>query len=219
MEADAKSFFGMTDRAYEQTLMDELLKIIEEAELLFGPRDRSYTLLPPRISECGFAHPYAFPLKKIRIYLTPHSKDRYVASRQLAHEAVHVLCPTSGWSTVLEEGLAECFSRAYANRVHGVHVDWPNNHSYDAAFRAVSLLLDQNELVIKELRARQPQISKIDERLLVEVAGIELDHAKVLCADFESSWRVPTTWSEYTVGGANLFLNGFRSVWDAWKSG
>jgi hypothetical protein len=34
--------------------IDKVLKIIEEAELLFGPRDRSYELLPPRISECGY---------------------------------------------------------------------------------------------------------------------------------------------------------------------
>jgi hypothetical protein len=38
IEAEVKHFFGGTDRSYEQTLMDELLKIIEEAELLFGPR-------------------------------------------------------------------------------------------------------------------------------------------------------------------------------------
>src|SRR5215468_6224582 len=103
IEAEAKYFLGATDRSYEQTLMDELLQIIEEAESLFGPRDRSYELLPPRITECGCAHPYIYPFRKIRIYLTAGSTDRYLASHQLAHEAVHVLGPTAGWATVLEE--------------------------------------------------------------------------------------------------------------------
>lgn len=215
MEAEAKYFFGATDRSYEQTLMEELLKILEEAELLFGPRDRSYELLPPRISECGCAHPYIYPFRKIRIYLTSTSKTRYVASYQLAHEAIHVLGPTRSWATVLEEGLATWFSNAYMERVYGLQFEAPNRW-YDAAMRAVAPLLAKNKFVIKELRVRQPQISKIDETLLVEVAGIEPDHARLLCADFESSWLVGSTWSEHAARGAQIFKNGFRSIW---KSG
>ena len=213
IEAEAKYFFGATDRSYEQTLMDELLKIIEEAELLFGPRDRSYKLLSPRITECSYAHPYVYSSRKIRIYLTSHAKSRYVASDQLAHETVHVLGPTQSWTNVLEEGLATWFSNAYMNRVYGVQFGAPNRW-YDAALRAVSPLLAKNKFVIKELRVRQPQLSKINETLLVEVAGIELDHARLLCADFESCWLRETNWSE----GAQLFVKGARSIWDKWKS-
>ena len=216
IEADAKSFFGATDRSYEQTLMDELLKIIEEAESLFGPRDRLYELLPPRISECGCAHPHSYPSRKIRIYLTSHSKTRYVASYQLDHEAIHVLSPTLSWATVLEEGLATWFSHAYMKRVYGLHFDAPNRW-YDAALRAVSPLLAKNEFVIKELRARQPQLSKIDETLLAEVAGIDRHDARLLCADFESCWLTAPTWSNYAARGAQLFVNGFRSVWNEGK--
>ena len=218
IEAEAKYFFGATDRSYEQTLLEELLRIIEEAELLFGPRDGSYELLPPRISECGCAHPYVYPLRKIRIYLTSGSKTRYVASYQLAHEAVHVLGPTQSWATVLEEGLATWFSHAYMKRVYGHQFEAPNRW-YDAAMRAVSPLLAKNKFVIKELRTHQPHISKIDETLLVEVAGIEPDHAKLLCADFESSWLTASTWGEYAVQGSQLFVTGFRSFWNGWKSG
>ena len=214
IEAEAKYFLGATDRSYEQTLMDELLKIIEEAELLFGPRDRSYELLPPRISECGCAHPYIYPLRKIRIYLTSQSKTRHLASYQLAHEAIHVLGPTPSWATVLEEGLATHFSHAYMDRVYGLKFEAPNRW-YDAAMRAVAPILGKNQFVVKELRARQPQISKIDETLLVEVAGIELDHAKLLCADFESSWLVGSTWGEHATRGAQIFANGFRSIWNS----
>ena len=218
IEAEAKYFFGATDRSYEQTLMDELLKIIEEAELLFGPRDRSYELLPPRITECGCAHPYIYPFRKIRIYLTAHSKTRYIASYQLAHEAIHVLSPARSWATNLEEGLATCFSHAYMDRVYGLQFEAPNRW-YDAAMRAVAPLLAKNEFVIKELRTRQPQISKIDETLLVEVAGIEQEQARILCADFESSWLMPSNWGEYATQGTQLFVDGFRSIWNERKSG
>ena len=213
IEAEAKYFFGATDRSYEQTLMDELLKIIEEVELLFGPRDRSYELLPPRISKCLCAHPHVYPFRKIRIYLTAKSKTRYVASYQLAHEAVHVLGPTQSWATVLEEGLATYFSHAYMDRVYGLKFEAPNRW-YGAAMRAIAPLLEKNKFVVKELRARQPQLSKIDEELLAEVAGIELDHARLLCADFESSWLVGPTWGEHARRGAQLFVNGFHSIWD-----
>ena len=218
IEAEAKYFFGATDRSYEQTLMDELLKILEEAESLFGPRDRSYELLPPRISECGCAHPYVYPFRKIRIYLTSHSKTRHVASYQLSHEAIHVLGPTQNWATVLEEGLATYFSHAYMKCVYGLQFQAPNRW-YDAAMRAVAPLLAKNESVIKELRVREPQLSKIDETLLAEVAGIELDHAKLLCADFESSWLIADNWSEYAERGTQIFVNGFRSIWNEWRAG
>ena len=212
MEAEAKYFLGATDRAYEQALMDELLKIVEEAELLFGPRDRSYELLPPRISECGCAHPYIYPFRKIRIYLTSHCKTRSVASEQLSHEVVHVLGPTPGWATVLEEGLAEWFSHAYMKRAYGLQCEAPNRW-YDAAMHAVAPLMANNQFVIKELRDRQPQISKFDPTHLADVAGIELDHARLLCTAFESSWLRGSTWGEYAKGGANIFANGVRSMW------
>ena len=89
---------------------------------------------------------------------------------------------------MLEEGLATFFAGRYAHRVHGVERD-TTEPRYHAAMCAVAPLLAKNVLVIKELRARQPVISKIDKRLLVEVAGIEPHHARFLCADFESYRR------------------------------
>lgn len=71
---------------------------------------------------------------------------------------------------------------------------------------AVSSLLAKNELVIKKLRARQPHLSKIDETLLMEVAGIEHEQASILCAGFESSWLIPSNWSEYATQGSQLFV-------------
>jgi hypothetical protein len=69
---------------------------------------------------------------------------------------------------------------------------------------AVSKLLVKNELVIKELRTRQPVISKIDEKLLVEVAGIERNQAEFLCKDFKSYWRTPSPWSGFAQGAERV---------------
>ena len=53
LEAETKFLLAAGDRSYEQTLMQELLRIFKEAELLFGPRDDSYQLSVPSITECA----------------------------------------------------------------------------------------------------------------------------------------------------------------------
>ena len=218
IEADAKYVFGRKDRSYEQTLMDELLKIMEEVEQLFGQRDRTYELLPPRITECGSAYPYVYLSGKVRIYLTAVAKYRVLASYQLSHEAIHVLGPTRRWTTVLEEGLATWFSHAYTKRTYGLDLQAPNQW-YDAAMRAVSPMMAKNRFVVRELRAREPHLSRIDEKLLVEVAGVELEQARLLSAPFESSWLAGSNWTESAVGGTKLFVNGARWIWESWKAG
>ena len=127
-----------------------------------------------------------------RIYLSRESRTKpWIASLELAHEAVHVLSP--GWApTVLEEGLAEWFAQRYADRVHGLSFERGTNPKADAVMRAVSTLLAKDESVIRNLRTRQPVISKIDEKLLVEVAGIDRDQAKFLSTDFQHYFRTPS---------------------------
>jgi len=192
IEAEAKVFLSASDRSHEQTLMQELMRILKEAELLFGPRDSSYQLSIPRLTECTSSRSFIFrPLRMTRIYLSRGSRTKpWVASLELAHEAVHVLSP--GWPpTILEEGLAEWFAQRYADRVHGLSFGRGVNPKADAVMRAVSTLLAKNESVIRNLRTRQPVISKIDEKLLVDVAGIDHSQAKFLCSDFQHYFRTP----------------------------
>jgi hypothetical protein len=193
IEAETKFLLAASDRSYEQTLMQELLRIFKEAELLFGPRDASYQLSLPRITECASSRSYIIrPLRMTRIYLSRDSKTKpWLASLELAHEAIHLLSPVGLGSTltILEEGLAEYFAQRYVNRVHGLSFERGSNPKADAVMLAVSTLLAKNELVIKNLRTRQPVISRIDEKLLVEVAGVELSQAKFLCTDFKRYWR------------------------------
>lgn len=209
-----------SDRSYEQSLKKKLLKILDEAEFLFGPRISAYEVNEPLITECFTAFVLVHPFRFARIYLTPTSKtDRFFASYELAHEAIHVLAPAFDvGATVLEEGLATYFCLRYMKRVYGVEYQNTSDPHYDAALHAVSKLLAKSEFVIKELRTHQPVISKIDERLLVEVAGIDRSQAKFLCTDFQSYARTPSPWTKRTVRGAELFVDGFRSIWDKWRS-
>ena len=217
LEAEAESLFSGKNRPYELGLKELLLKMVEEAEFLFGPRDRSYELLQPRITESSVATPTVYPLRKIRIYLTSHAKTaRYMAAYELSHEAVHVLSPLpyDEAPTILEEGLATYFSFRCVKKIYGVQFETTGYRHYDAAFRAVSSLLAKNEFVIKELRVHQPVISRIDEKLLVEVAGIDRDLARFLCRDFISFSRPSISWSAHATQTAQLFARGAQSLWD-----
>ena len=217
LEAEAKHLLTASDRSHEQTLMQELLRIFQEAERLFGPRDDSYELSVPRITECATSRTYIFqPLRMTRIYLSRDSRTKpSIASVELAHEAIHVLSP-GGFGlgpTVLEEGLAETFAQRYVNRVHGLTFERGADPRADAVMRAVSTLLAKDEFVIKKLRTRQPVLSRIDEKLLVEVAGIEPGQAKFLCSDFRSYWQTPSPLSKFASEGAQRLADCLRSIW------
>lgn len=217
IEADLKAMVGLNDRALERALKQELLQILEEAEFLFGPRDHSIELLEPRISEKSYGQGYGD--RKVRIYLTSRSKNEpWVASYELSHEAIHLISPVVwGQATVLEEGLATYFSFKYLNRVHGIQMTTTGFRKYDAAQRGVASLLAENEFLIKELRVHQPVISKIDEKLMVEVGNVEPSLAKFLCSDFETygggSQLETTLWKELSNGARNI-ATGLRSIWD-----
>jgi hypothetical protein len=218
IEAETEFLLTASDRSYEQKLMQELLRIFKEAELLFGPRDASFQLSVPRITECTTSRSFNFrPLRISRIYLSRDSRSKPgLASLELAHEAVHVLSPVTFGSglTILEEGLAEWFAQRYAGRIHGLTFERGSNPKADDVMRAVSTLLAKNERVIKQLRTRQPVISKIDEKLLVEVAGIDRSQAKFLCTDFRSYWRTPSPLSDFAAQGAERLAACLRSIWN-----
>lgn len=87
------------------------------------------------------------------------------------------------------------------------------NPRADAVMRSVSTLLAKNELVIKHLRTRQPIVSRIDEKLLIEVAGVDPGHAKFLCTDFKSYWRAQSPLSGFAAKGAERVADCLRTIW------
>src|ERR1051326_7361137 len=98
IEAETKFLLTASDRSYEQTLMQELLRIFKEAELLFGPRDASYQLSIPRITECASSRTYILrPLGMTRIYLSRYSRTkRGLASLELEARLKYILVPPGG---------------------------------------------------------------------------------------------------------------------------
>jgi hypothetical protein len=220
LEAEAKYLLAARDRSYERALKQELLKILEEAEFLFGPRDSGYELRDPLLTECFTASVLVYPFRFARIYLSNDSRnDRQLASYELAHEAIHLLGPAfTVPPTILEEGLATWFSFRYVNRIYGLGWQNTSDAKYDAALRAVAALLAKNEFAIRELRVRQPVISKIDAKLLVEVAGLDLSQAEFLSTDFQSYRKPTTSWSAHVTETAQIFARGARSIWDQWSA-
>ena len=217
LEAETKFLLTAGDRSQEQALMQELSRIFKEAEFLFGPRDASFQLSTPRFTECSSSRSYIVrPLRMTRIYLSRAARTKpWVASVELAHEAIHLMSPVPfGASlTILEEGLAEWFAQRYVNRVHQMVFERGSDPKADAVLQAVSSLLAKQGSVIKDLRTRQPVISKIDEKLLVEVAGIQPAQAKFLCTDFQSYWGIPSL-GKLATQGADRLAACLRSIWD-----
>ena len=221
MEAEAKSLVSGENLSYERSLKKELFEILEEVELLYGPRDHSYEMLEPRITECLYGHPRVYPSKKVRICLTREAKrSGFLAAYGLSHEAVHVLSPGSlrvVRDTLLEEGLATYFSFKYMKRAYGLQYHTTGSRLYDAALRGVTTLLAKNEFVIKEIRTQEPVISKIDEKLLVEASGIDPELAKFLCRDFWNDFEPPVSRKTLATQHARLFAKGVQSFWEDWK--
>ena len=190
------------------------MKILEEAELLYGPRDRSYEILEPEIFDGDHTHGEYIQRKKIKLYLSRRCADHhYYASYDLAHEAIHMLSPVFyGEATILEEGLATYFSHRYVKRRYEWNIERSPDRKYDAAMRAAAVLMATNESAVKELRARQPVISKINARLLVEMTGIEPRLARFLAADFETYGQKPLTWTEQLTRDADIAFSCVLAV-------
>ena len=182
------------------------MKIIEEAEVLFGPRDRSYEILEPELFDGDHSYGQYVERKKIKLYLTRSCGDNYYhASYTLAHEAIHMLSPVLyGESTMLEEGIATYFSHEYVKRLYGWNVEETGHPKYDAALHAAAVLLAKNEFVIRELRTHQFVISKIDARLLIDQAGTEPQLATLLASDFLTYGEKPRTWTEELARDVNF---------------
>lgn len=215
LESEAKNLLAAGDHPCQQSWLEELLQILEAAEFLYGPRDSSYQLRAPLMTECYTSMAgVVFPFRSVRIYLSRDCNDRQTASYTLAHEAIHVLGPAYGLATtVLEEGLASYFSLKYMNETFGREYDRTGDPDYDAAMHAVSTLLAKDKFVIKKLRTHQPTISRIDEELLVEVAGIERSHVSFLATRFHCKHYAAMSIDNVTKS-AQLFARGFRSLLD-----
>ena len=159
-----------TPQGHSWTIISKLGHIIRTAEEKYGLRDYTYTILGVEFNQDG--HPriwYPGDCKHVIIQISMDCLDDINrAVFQVAHEAVHCLCPTgTDNANVLEEGLANLFSIEYtlANE-NGV---WSSNDQrYTEASELVKQLLSFDSEIIKKLRLVQPTLSNIDSNLILK---------------------------------------------------
>jgi hypothetical protein len=146
------------------TLVTRLGQMLSRAENLYGPRDRSWTILGVEFGPGPYPAIW-FPgdCKHIAIRLAPNALDSEVlACYQLAHECVHLLAPTGNANApVLEEGLATAFAEDYVQFVLKSNPFLTNEPTYIRAAGAVRELLVGAPDAILRLRAIEPRFAKI----------------------------------------------------------
>ena len=136
------------------TITSKLGHILKTAEEKYGQRDYSYTILGVEFNQDE--HPriwYPGNCKNVIIQISMNCiNDLNRAVFQVAHEAIHCLCPTgSKNANVLEEGLANLFSIEYTkDNGHGIWVS--NGQNYTDASELVKKLLTIDSEIIKKTK-------------------------------------------------------------------
>jgi hypothetical protein len=199
------------------TLCTLLWYYISEAEKVYGPRDKSFTvvgvefssLLPACMGRVKPIWSHEFLLVQIDV--------RFILNRWnirciMAHESVHLLKPTFGQgshTTVLEEGAAEVF--AIKEMTKFCNSKWAGmepGSPYDVAKNLVEQLLAMDGEAIRKVRVIQPCLSLVTPAdLQAVVPSIDPELAARLCAPMEQ-WTGPSPWEGtrglMSVGGSDV---------------
>jgi hypothetical protein len=151
---------------YTWTLPSRLGSMLHEAEQLFGPRDRSYTILGVEFGPGGPQVWYPRPERKhVVVQLSRNAlKDEVIALYQLAHECIHLLSPSGRRAApVIEEGLATVFSEDFV-RVHFNRTGMTNLSSYMQAASWVRQLIAMDSTAILKMRNDEPSFRSLTAR-------------------------------------------------------
>jgi hypothetical protein len=161
------------------SLTRQLGLFLEKAEGLFGPRNKSFTLLGIEFydGQNRVSYPNA-DRNQIVIQLSKESRGNHdQALFQLAHETVHVLAPVDvGTSTVLEEGLATYFSLTAPDFVDPTYAQRSEAtltgkfQAYRDALDDVRSLLSVDPTVIARIRKANELFKSLTARRLCNVA-------------------------------------------------
>jgi hypothetical protein len=179
----ARAEYSVTDLLINSeafpSLTRQLGTLLEKAETLFGPRDKTFTLLgiefhagPNRLS-----YPNAERDQIVVELSMEATRNRDQALFQLAHETVHILAPVNvGATTVLEEGLATYFSLTaphFANPTYAQRSEESLTgkfQPYRDALDDVRALLFMDPTVVSRIRQANELFGSIPVRRLREAA-------------------------------------------------
>lgn len=173
MELQEKTIFTAApiQGGYSWTIISLLGTILDDAENLYGERDRSFNILGVEL--CDQVQPMTwYPgswdgRKDVIIQITKDCETNInKAIFQVSHEVVHCLCPKPGrHANVLEEGLATLFSMYESNKYRtGYH---PDSLPYISAMGKVEELLRLDGSIIKKARTLELDISLITKEMLL----------------------------------------------------
>ncbi len=188
LQMDPTLFYALPiEGGYSWTLTTRLGEMLRIAEEMYGPRDKEYTILG--IEFCG-DHPqiwYPGNCQNVAIQLsTSAMTDVNQACYQLAHECVHLLCPTGTiGATNLEEGLATYNSSYYMETQMGQPTWRGTLESYRNAEELVRRMLERDGDVIKRMRLSTFNISEITAELILENTDVvSAEEAEFLASKF-----------------------------------
>lgn len=172
---------------YTWTLASRLGYMLKTAEEMYGPRDKDYTILGVEFVGDNPRIWYPGNCKNIAIQLGASAmRSLEQACYQLAHECVHLLCPTGGeGATNLEEGIA-CYNSAYYMRTQLGQPNWQSTlPSYMKSEKLVTKIMNADKDSIKRMREQEFNISNISKSLLLmETSVITEDEASFLTSRF-----------------------------------
>lgn len=169
-------------------------KLLKEAERKFFDRDKRYTFAGVRFGKLQDLGPGERPPPGISfsennfvyIEIRPDANWPDQALFQVAHEVIHLLAPTKGDASMLEEGLAVDFSLR-VKFPDPNYRDLARTHlaakepKYQAAHALYRELIDIDPNAIRKLRKCQPEFSKISEDLICKVIpAVRVDLARQL---------------------------------------
>ena len=173
---------------YTWTLVSRLGEMLYMAEDLFGPRDRSYTILGVEFVSDSPRIWYPGNCQHIIIQLDlSAATNMFQACYQLAHETIHLLAPTGGKNANnLEEGVA-CYFAAYYLKTKLNAPNWrPNLPSYKRVLKRVAPILDADLDCVRRLRNYQPSFSRMcREDIHAELPNLTSDDVDFLIAKFD----------------------------------
>lgn len=166
------------------TLATELGVMLREIAQIYGPIVIGYTFLGIEFHEEGPQIWFPGDCGHVAIRLGLNSMmDEKLAYWQLAQECIHLLSPTTGRASVLEEGLATKFAREYMLRKHY----WTASATpinYNEADNMAVQLLQRWPDCIKQMRQEEPVIARFTPELVERYcAGIDLDIVTRLLAE------------------------------------
>lgn len=191
MELQEKTIFTAApiQGGYSWTIISLLGTILNDAESLYGERDRSFNILGVEL--CDQVQPMTwYPgswdgRKDVIIQITKDCETNInKAIFQVSHEVVHCLCPKPGrHANVLEEGLATLFSMYESNKYDTGY--YPDSLPYVSAMRKVEELLRLDETIIKKARMIEPDVSSITKEMFLGIhPSINDDLLEILLKPF-----------------------------------